>query len=267
MNDIFEEVKGAFKKSIENLFSTEVRYGFITGSFAYKNPTKFSDIDIVIVLDPNGKNQEILKSKRYEFTEEYLKIHDEYNLNPDTYFPGEIISQDMIYDAINGRGYKIKEGLYLEDIIYEEQWDDPELEYRCWRSMLAFNNNQFLTGDKKQFEEDRLLLNIEIAKYLLIEHLKTDGFKEYNISELKTLLINKILSGERKFLGLRNGSETYQNDLKEIYAQVFPILTQEGFVSSNHNKIIPNKEKLMEWEHDKIYKLENGLFNTPHLFN
>jgi predicted nucleotidyltransferase len=266
MSDIFKEVKISFKDSIEKLFSDEIVYAFLTGSFAYRDFINTSDIDVVVVLNPNGTNSEELIYKRHEFTKEYLKIHENYSFNPDLHFPGEVISKDMINDAVDGRGYKVNDGFYLEDIVYEEQWDDPELEYRCWRSMLAFNNNQFLIGDKKCFEKDRLASNIEITKYLLLENLKSKGSKKYNIPELKDLLINRIISGNKEFLGLKNGS-TYQNDLNDIYDQIFPILISEDYLLLNGNKVIPNKDKLLDWKNDKLYKLENGLFNTPHLFD
>ena len=239
-------------------FEDSIIFASLNGTCAFNSDSNSSDIDILVVLD-NKKvvnDYETFLEKRKKFTRDYFKIHDKLHKKPDCLFPGEIICNLMAHDAVSGRGTDIIDNkLELRTVSSDDYWSNPENEYRCWRSMIAFNNNCHINGNKDVLSEYQMLAQAEIFKQHVFE-LDLDFFPS------PTNLAKQIMMKGKGYLGFDQNYEPAFTDF--ITKKYDAILASLKFVDSNR-KI--NKDELLIDRNTLLYKIKNNHFKSQKLFN
>ena len=133
------------QKSLENLFQQlrveakkiypESKYLFLSGHYAYNIVDIFSDLDLSLILDDSVYllSQKVLNERRDRFSDLYKRLHRKYNIKTDNLYHGEIITDSMVNDVINGRGFQVKNNkLHLTPIESHTDWlKDEELDFRA----------------------------------------------------------------------------------------------------------------------------------------
>ncbi len=259
ISDVKEEFALALK-----IFGQDLYFATLTGTYAYGDFSKESDIDIFAVLKPSNASKELLE-KRKAFTEEYFRIHKKFNLKPDYLFPGEIISKDMLNDALKGRGFDVSYGLpYLKPITTEEEWT-PEREYRCWLSMAAFNNNQFIEGNKEEFQKARIAAASEISKFLLYDS-KISSTKSAN--QIRNEILAGIIKGGKEYLGIRerHSLSEFVKDYESLFPSIVNELNSNKIIHSHNSSIVIYESKIMEDMKVMADYITNKRFKSVPLF-
>lgn len=208
---MIQEICEEFSDIVTSVYGDFVHYAFLTGSCTYLPFSELegkSDVDVVLILKNSSLTDPDLVPKRLTFNEEYLRLHEKYNLKPDLFFPGEIISMSMLEHVKNGIGFAV-DGLgnlyYPKMSGTNEEWiDSPENEYKCWRSMY-FNTSQeqFICGSLDDFIEDRFVVMLPLFMYL------HNPVKAKTFLELEFYLTNAIITSDQSDFGHSNSINSY----------------------------------------------------------
>lgn len=117
---------------IEAIFGDMATLSCLTGSALESTPNSSdSDVDIVVVLRDDAELQEALTA-RTEFTSFYVRLHHEHGYVPDLEWPGEVLYQRELEDALQGAAFDANPRSTTAPALCTE--DQP---YRYWVSMVA----------------------------------------------------------------------------------------------------------------------------------
>ncbi len=152
------------------LFGNDLCFANMCGSIVYGSDNLKNDLDLIVVLNSSTPNNGLLETRK-RFSLEYYSIHRKLGRTPDRKFPGEVISLAMAYESAVGRGTSIIDGRPALPMVKNDNfWNDPNNEYRCWRSMLAFHAGAFIGGNKRVWKYISDLARAEIFAQLSFEH-------------------------------------------------------------------------------------------------
>ena len=261
----FRKVRTKFQDVILKNFGADVLFSTFAGTFAYNSRNPHSDIDVLVVLD-NPTPSAQLTERRRKFTEQYRRLHSELGFQPDHFFPGEVISRHMLEDAIAGRGYDLDEfgKVKLEHIETNAQWLINSREYRCWHSMMAFNNERLITGNRVLFDKYRRKAIKELAKFLC--HDLAPGETD-SIDALSSRIVTGIVEAGSSYLGI-NGrySPNFEIDCQASMTSALYELHHEEYIHKTHS-VAPNPEKVKEFIRDLAERLKEKRFKSQPLFD
>ncbi len=131
-----EKLLDAFEKGINQIFSDEMIFAFISGSVARKKENPHSDIDMFIVVEY------IDQAALNHFREWYTKIHETFALVPDMEYPGEVVSDANLHNSL-----RMVIHTHPTKIITAKELYDGIV----WAGMLISPNVGFM-GSKRVFE-------------------------------------------------------------------------------------------------------------------
>lgn len=241
-----EFIRHQFRDTTQNNFNDHLLYSFLAGKVAHGAGEPTSDIDCIVVLRDSSYNDSTICKRIKAFTNDYLKIHAFLGLSPDYKFPGDVISETQKEEAIAGRGFCLEGKFQCTPIITDEDWDKENIDYRVWLTELAFNNNMFITGDRRQFELDSVRAVDTVTKLLLSLHANKET------SSIK--LAEEIMDGGKSFLGFSRNYGTFVNYLEAKIQNSLSRLLNEGLVMRPRadGPYLPNKNLLMAWRQQLI---------------
>lgn len=117
---------------IEEIFGDRAIFSCLTGSALDATLTSpKSDIDLVIVLRNDVDQGEAL-AIRAVFTRFYTNFHRHHGYVPDYQWPGEVLYQCDLDDALRGAAFSWKSELEVAPSLCTNDWP-----YRYWVSMVA----------------------------------------------------------------------------------------------------------------------------------
>lgn len=259
----WEQIKDAFQAAASKIFGSELCYLFFSGSLAYGGGVQHqSDIDVALVLSNGHVARGTRESRLMQylaFGREYLRIHKEHFFVPDESFPGEFLTQDLIDDAINGRGFSVqKDKLFLPQASAAYYLTNTEHWFRAWLSMTAFG--VYGSGSYEEFEHNKRRAWKSILLYLSSKCL----FRELDV---ETVL--EILSSEsNKWIGfgVTKNYKFFESHESSYIDDTLALLTGEGYMSRVRPARYRAVEKrILEWEQSVISKHRNGTIrrNSP----
>lgn len=265
MKGRYNSIKDAFKEAIDASFGDFVKYSFLTGSINYIPEHIFrakSDVDLLVLLSDDILKSGETKERRTYFNDRYKQIHQDFDLKPDYVFPGEVISESMLTEVKEGRGFeKNKDRLTYKKITGKNQeWlDNPDLEFRCWRSMYFFTKNKgLIIGDRDQFNKDREEVILPLLMYLTQESNIIKNYEDIH-RELRTKLINSNINE----LGY---SQKYNNSFLNGAISEIPIieaLSQVGIYKDekiDQKQLETARKKFNKNLQSKVYKFDSNPF-------
>lgn len=117
---------------IEAIFGDMASFSCLTGSALEATfNSSDSDVDLVVVLRDDAELLEALAA-RTEFTSFYVRLHHEHGHVPDLEWPGEVLYQRELDDALQGAVFEAEPRSATAPALCAE--DQP---YRYWVSMVA----------------------------------------------------------------------------------------------------------------------------------
>lgn len=241
-------------------FEDDLIYSFLTGTHSYEKCDNGSDLDVVVVLDNDAysKKEEVYEAIN-EFLDTYIDVHVSTNRSPDKLYPGEYISIKQVGDALAGRGFGIDDSeVKLRAVEEESFWEDPEKEYRCWRSMLAFNNNRFLGGNQELFETHRDKAWDQIIRFI------AKNERALTVEKVS----NHIVDGGEPYLGINDKYEpNFSEREREQISSSLSRLSDQGFLEEKKGRYFPVDNNIENWESDIVAKHEDSLWRSEHLID
>jgi hypothetical protein len=241
---------------------------FFNGHFSYNKVDIFSDIDISILLSYQSVSEYSraeLVDLRKKYSDVYKRLHKKYGVNINHDFPGEISADNIVKDIIKGRGFEVNDGeISLPLVKDNDYWlKDYEVDYRIWMSMLVFNNNKIIYGNKKDFFNTRVAIFGTIIKFCL---LKLNP-KDVSYLDMKEMVIDMIIEGGDSFLGVDETllPDLYY-DLSILYDLSVDSLIKKRFIYVKSGKLSANTGKLREWEKEIVDKKTNNSFVSINIY-
>lgn len=204
-----------FKTNMTQIFSNDLLFSFIFGSYAKNRQKQTSDVDMFGCVD--NINDNTLE----KFKEWYFKFHYKYGLFPDFVYPGEIITREKLEDIIN---------------------KNKDIEFNLANSSAVFDSifyTQILTDKKTSFiGNERLLLQYEIQlkKYIpdwcnqifdLLSRTNTIKSDREHMKCLMALANNDLLFFSKKL--------KYEEECSDKYAGIIKNL-DDGFLIRKRGK-------------------------------
>lgn len=132
-----------YKDMIKKIFSDNLYFSFIFGSYAKFRQKISSDLDMFICM--LKEETQIVN----QFREWYFKFHYMYGLTPDFYYPGEILTKDKLEYIIKTNKnaiFNLKNSSELFDAIFYTQIFTDKKVMQC-------GNTSELINYEKRFEE------------------------------------------------------------------------------------------------------------------
>lgn len=247
-----ELISNDFSQVIHSLFNDQLDFFFFSGSVAYGGGRlKHSDIDVAVVLKkPTSETalKEHSISTYIQFAKAYTRINKKYSFIPDDVFPGELLTQDLIEEAIRGRGFSVKDSqLHLPIASTDYYLSNINHWFRAWLSMTAFS--VFGGGNKETFMNYK---NNAWKTVILYLALKTT---EKSLSVFSVL--NTLSSESNKWIGLGITSNYYSFHLRENahVRQALEALSSEGYFTEKQASFHINRKAVLEWEKKVIHDL------------
>ena len=143
-------IKAEFGSLGRSTFLDRHIFTFLSGSVAYGGGRLgVSDIDAVTVISSGDG----VPLRQYaEYAKGYISICLRHSFSPDLTYPGEILTEGLIEDAICGRGFSLDASgeLFLPNASDQYYSDSRENWFRAWLSMMTFS--VFCEGDREKFE-------------------------------------------------------------------------------------------------------------------
>lgn len=263
---IAEELKGNFlgltpdvinfiNHSVHQRFGNHLLYSFSSGSYAYGGGIKGkSDIDIIAILDDSVRQLPKLDlMQRIEgFVDDYLVLHKEQDLIPDTVFPGEYLTYSMVQDAVAGRGLHVNDNnvLFLPSTYEGYYLEDPERWYRAWLSQSTFsvfvggNGDMFLENKRKAWETSILFL---------LAYLPESEIDSQTIIQTLTSGSNKRLG-----LGVTDRYLTFTEREAGFVSDTLQNLTEKGYLAVTNKGFQKNVDQIQNWHWQKDKRIKDG---------
>lgn len=227
----YKTIDDHFKK----IFSVNKKYTiavFYSGKIVYKMLHKSSDIDVVFVfknLSPDKLERVVESIKK-----DYFEIHMQLNLKADKLWPGEYITACILNEALEGRGFDLKNGiLHLSPIKSDLECTINRL-YRYWWSMLLFS--KFLCGDKRAYEKYKEKAWRLAVSFILYNFTKRYDKRLYTIEDFYDF----ISEGGKEFLGITRkykNNITYRNQTITSIRRALFNLQKEGMVKFENDSV------------------------------
>lgn len=231
-----KEIKEEFREALFDAFGFYNRFALFSGSFLYQSLDELrgkSDVDIIAVLDDSVLDDQDYLERRRFFNHTYVDIHRKYGLEPDTFFPGEIISSSMLEETKQGRGFKRDSNVleYENMTGNDEEWiNNPDLEYRCWRSMFFFTNDSgIIFGDYEDIIESRKKVIFPLLAYF---YRNMNLEQEISYQDFLQQLISFFKSSEKSDFGYSYSyDKKLEDDLLRENIPIYECLKENGIVS------------------------------------
>lgn len=263
LQKLFQQLKVEARKIYPS-----IRFIFLNGHFAYDKVNISSDIDISVILDHKSTSKlskEALLKKRRLFSGLYRRLHKNYGVHINEQFPAEITSDIILDDVIEGRGFEVSNNrLELPLVTSSDHWlKNYEVDYRIWMSMLAFNNNRLIYGNKKKFFNIRTEVFIVILKFILLKlNIKRDSYLD-----IKEKVLDHIINTGNAFLGVDKSllPEIYY-DISILFDLSLDVLVKKRFISIKNNEFSVNRVKLLEWEKLVVDKKKNNIYKNLNIY-
>jgi len=249
--------KNLFRDAIQSIFPREhIAYAFLTGPFTFGSAKH--DIDIVVVIDED-KLQPFEKEKYIEkiltFVEKYLRIHKFLGYIPDLDFPSDVVTTSQIEDAINGRGFDIKnDKLYLREIKTKEDYLDNKIDYRVYLWELITSYEGFILGNYPKYIVDMQ----RALETILLFCLSNIEENETTLECIKEKII--VLPG------LDSRYKVISNYLEPLIKYMLKIMNSQGYIVNKENYFLLNKEKIQQWESSIIKRHKENRWKGKSLF-
>ena len=267
MNELNSDIQ-----ELTRVFGDDFSFGLVCGSLAYGAVSEQSDIDLLFVLKADNADLNLIERRR-RFTQQYYDIHRRHGFNSDSFFPGEVISISMLEDSLHYRGFEVRQDrLHLTPVLKESDWS-IEKEYCCWLSMMAFNNGYFISGDEKKFQDYRIKANESLHLYFL----QSFDQKRIRVEDYICSCLEKILSGERAFLGIKKEErEKFTDDFFQTTPLALMRLQIKGVIQINKqskgviqidNNVYINYRNLMQHVGYAVDNVRRNTFKSKALFN
>lgn len=259
MRDMFEVelAKNLFKDAIKSSFNEEhIIYAFLTGPFTFGSAKH--DIDMVVVIDNKRLNplEKIEYQKRIlKFVEKYLRIHKFLGYAPDLDFPSDVVTYTQIEDSINGRGFDVKDSkLYLRKIKTKKDYFNTKIDYRVYLWELITSCEGFILGD--------------YTKYIVDKFRALNTILLYTISKLESGKVTLRDIKEKIFTlaGLDERYDVVSDYIEPMIVYMLRIMSFQGYIAQEDEKILLKKEKIREWEKSIIEKHRTNNWKGKPLF-
>ena len=268
MEQVKKEIGKDFSKLLEDSFEDYNRMAFFSGSFLYndwEDLRNTSDIDLLAVLDDSIVRDKSLRERRAHFNRGYEKIHQRYEMVPDTFFPGEIISSKMLEDIMYGRGFKTgADRLEYEEMQgYDSEWiENPSLEYRCWTSMFFFTNSSGqIYGDPDDLWGRRKECIFPMVLYF---HQELGFNQDVEYTRFLSSLEKFVKSTDKNHIGYSPHYEgDFQRDLYRGEIPIYEVLEDNGLMERGWLKdknIKMKKTEYLDYINNREYRYGDNPF-------
>ncbi|HMG46426.1 MAG TPA: nucleotidyltransferase domain-containing protein [Allosphingosinicella sp.] len=240
VDELDRKVTSRLRSAVKDCFGPKCKAAWLSGSAAYGGArVGFSDIDVIIVFGERvtspADSETIILIKR--FVDEYLALHADLGLQPDLDFPGEFLTERLIQQASDGRGFT-REGnpprLALPPIESAECWlDCPDRWFRAWLGMTAFSRH--FAGSRHYHSAVKLDAWKTVLRYVLLA------------AGSQSLLPDEVFEGLAEF-GLKPSYRTFRTLETEWVQRAMAQLEAEAVVRLAHGRLHPCRAGLRAWE-------------------
>lgn len=249
------DIKKSFRDYLKKNLKNDIIYSFLCGSVVYSKDCKSSsDIDIVLVLYKRSiRKMSIVK----DFVKFYVKQNIVFDYSPDLDFPGEYTTLKEIKDALNCRGFNVRNGrLFLRNLSYKDFFKNSELWFRVWLSMQAFSI--FCYGDYKKFFQNKILAWKTVILYIISSHNISDTI---SVDEVIKYIINN--KEKNVGFGITNKYTMFREKEEDFIKVALKELCKDGFLhlKSEYRYEIDLK-KVLRWENNIVINLEKNKYKA-----
>lgn len=248
--------------SAQKIFGEYITNILLTGSVPYGGGVLGqSDLDIVIILRDDflgDQTHHEIYTRCRAFAFEYLRIHDQYGFRPDTLFPGEFLTESMVRDTVEGRGFSVKNSrLFLPKTSNDYYLESAETWFQAWLSMLA--SGVVIHGPKQSFEKTRR----EAWRTILLHFIAQRPDTAITVEKI----INTFMQNTNKDVqyGFTSNYFLFKTILSPTLHATLEMLAEEGIVKKIKGKYHPKKERVQQWERTLVHMLQKNSLRRAQL--
>ena len=236
-----EAAETRLAEAARDVFADRLKAAWLSGSAVYQGakPGR-SDIDVVLVLDGDVAlpADEATLARIRRFVDAYLAVHAWRGLDPDLDFPGEYVVPATLEEAIAWRGFAYEGAVPTEfpPVETSDYWlGRPDRWFHAWVSMTAFS--RFLTGDRDYHSRTKLAAWTAVVRFVL----RNVAAASASVDDLLPMLAQ---------FGLKPSYRAFWPGEREWVGRAVAALEAEGSVVLDHDRIVPNRARLQQWERE-----------------